>query len=348
MSKADKIFFNTDHKDALIQRIHQKETKIVILSHLNPDGDALGSSLGLYHLFSGIGHECKVILPNEFPGFLKWLPGSEDILIFKNNPPEAIKTIRNAGLIFSLDFNELKRVREIKDEMDHSDAFKVLIDHHPDPAIRVDYMLSDTTVSSTSELVYHFIHENGLEHFINHTIATCLFTGIMTDTGCFSYNSSNRKTWETVAALLGFGIDKDRIYALTYDNYSEHRMRLLGYSLNEKMEVLREYGVGFIVLSQKDMEKYHFEPGDSEGFVNYPLSIKGVKFSALFTEKEDHFVRISFRSKGDFPVNEFARMHFNGGGHKNAAGGESYENLADTIKKFKNLLATYGHKSVSE
>ncbi len=344
MSKADKVFFNTDHNETLIDLMNQADRKIVVLSHLNPDGDALGSSLALYHLFTKLGHGCQVILPNDFPDFLKWLPGSEQIVIFKKNASAALQSIRNADLVFSLDFNELKRVKELKEEIDRSPAYKVLIDHHPDPAMTVDYLMSDITVSSTAELVYYFIQNTGLEHHMNDTIASCLFTGIMTDTGCFSYNSSGRRTWETVASLLSYGIDKDRIYALTYDNYSEHRMRLLGFSLNEKMEILHEFGTGFIVLSLEDLDKYHFEPGDSEGFVNYPMAIQGIKVSALFTEKEENFIRISFRSKGDFPVNEFAKLHFNGGGHKNAAGGESYESLSDTIQKFKNLLIDYKFK----
>jgi len=203
--------------------------------------------------------------------------------------------------------------------------------------------MSDTSVSSTAELVFQFIHNMGLKQWIDKEVATCLFTGIMTDTGCFSYNSSKRETWVTVAELLDYGINKDDIYSLVYDNYSEHRMHLLGYSLNCKMEVLPEFRTGYMVLSKNDLTQYHFEPGDSEGFVNYPLSIRGICFSALFTEK-DNYVRVSFRSKGNFAVNDFSRMHFNGGGHKNAAGGEIYTSLEEAVAVFKALLPDYKTK----
>jgi phosphoesterase RecJ-like protein len=331
---------NTAHTAELLR---DPGRQIVILIHINPDGDALGSSLGLLIIFRKLGHQCTVISPNDYPGFLKWLPGTEQVIIFKHAPARSIEVLRSADIVFAVDFNELKRVKELNEAFKLSTAHKVLIDHHPDPDMTVDCLLSDTSASSTAELVYRFFGDTGLLPNLDKDIATCLFTGIMTDTGCFSYNSSNQKTWETVAELLDYGIDKDRIYYLTYDNYSSYRMRLLGYSLNEKMEVFPEYGTGLIWLSREDLRKYNFEPGDTEGFVNYPLSIKGIRFSALFIEKEDH-VRISFRSKGSFAVNDFSRKYFNGGGHKNASGGESYTSLADTVKRFKELLPVYREK----
>jgi phosphoesterase RecJ-like protein len=317
--------------------------KIVILSHLNPDGDTLGSSLALLRLFTKMGHQCHSISPNDYPEFLKWMPGTEQIIILKQAHDRSLEILRTADMIIAVDFNELKRFRELKEIFEASTAHKVLIDHHPDPAMPVDCLLSDTTASSTAELVYRFINETGLHHMVDKDIAACLFTGIMTDTGCFSYNSSNRKTWETVAELLDYGIDKDEIYALTYDNYSEHRMRLLGFSLNDKMVVIPEYHTGFIALTKADMDRYHFEVGDSEGFVNYPLSIKGINFSALFVEKDDH-VKISFRSKGSFPVNDFSKDNFHGGGHKNASGGEAYCSLDEAVRKFNELLPLYKDK----
>lgn len=317
--------------------------RIVLIIHINPDGDALGSSLGLLKLFQNLGHEGQVISPNDYPEFLKWLHGTSQVKVFKKYPEQCIKLIREAEMIFAIDFNELKRVKELNDTFEHSTAHKVLIDHHPDPDMQVDCMLSDTSASSTAELVYRFITESDLLPWVDEDVASCLFTGIMTDTGCFSYNSSHRKTWDTVSELLGYGIDKDRIYSLTYDNYSSHRMRLLGFSLNEKMEVLPEYRTGFIWLSKEDLKKYKFEAGDTEGFVNYPLSIKDIRFSAIFIEKEDH-VRISFRSKGNFAVNEFSKKYFNGGGHRNASGGESFLSLAETLKRFRELLPIYKEK----
>lgn len=317
--------------------------QIAIITHINPDGDALGSSLGLLNLFRKMGHHCHAICPNDYPGFLKWLPGTEYLIIYKKEHDRSVDLLKLADLIFAIDFNELKRVKELNEVVESSRAHKVLIDHHPDPDIAVDCMITDTSSSSAAELVYHFIVEAGLLEWMDEDIASCLFTGIMTDTGCFSYNSSNRITWETVATLLDYGIDKDRIYSLTYDNYSSDRMRLLGFSLNEKMEVLPEYRTGLIWLSKDDLRRYNFKAGDSEGFVNYPLSIKGIRFSALFIEKEDH-VRVSLRSKGDFEVNEFSKKHFNGGGHRNASGGESYMGLAETVKQFKELLPAYKDK----
>ena len=314
--------------------------QVAILCHINPDGDAIGSSLGLWNIFRKLGHHCTVITPNDYPGFLKWLPGTEQVIVFRHSPARSVEILKHADIIFAVDFNELKRVKELNEAFDLATAHKVLIDHHPGPDMAVDCLLSDTSASSTAELVYRFIGDTGLLPHMDKDIASCLFTGIMTDTGCFSYNSSNRKTWDVVAELLGYGIDKDRIYSLTYDNYSSYRMRLLGFSLNEKMEVFPEYHTGFIWLSMEDMLKYKFETGDTEGFVNYPLSIKGIRFSALFIEKEDH-VRVSFRSKGSFAVNDFSKKHFNGGGHRNASGGESYTSLAETVSRFKELLPVY-------
>jgi phosphoesterase RecJ-like protein len=337
----DRIFWqNAEQANELL---NGPPRRIAILSHLNPDGDTLGSSLGLFILFGKLGHKCNVISPNDYPDFLKWMPANDHITILKHTHSKALDILNKAEIIFAVDFNEMKRFRELKDAFESSSAFKVLIDHHPGPVMKVNCLLSDPTASSTAELVYRFLVECGYRNQIDRDIATCLFTGIMTDTGCFSYNSSNRKTWETVAELLDFGIDKNEIYSLTYDNYSEHRMRLLGFSLNDKMEVFPEYRTGFIALSKQDLERFLFEVGDSEGFVNYPLSIKGVKFSALFLEREDH-IKISFRSKGSFPVNEFSKDNFHGGGHRNASGGEDYRSLSDSIAHFKSLLPLYKDK----
>ncbi len=334
------IIWNEISPTARLMAVPGKQVVVVI--HVNPDGDALGSSLGLMLLMIKQGHSCKVISPNQYPGFLKWMPGSDQIIILEESPETALMCMKQADILFAVDFNELKRVKKLNDAFVGSGAHKVLIDHHPDPDMAADCILSDTSASSTAELVYRFINEAGLLALMDKDIASCLFTGIMTDTGCFSYNSSRRKTWEVVAELLDYGIEKDRLYDLTYDNYSADRMRLLGFSLNEKMEVFPEYHTGIIWLTREDLHKFNFEVGDTEGFVNYPLSIKGIRFSALFIEKENH-VRISFRSKGNFAVNEFSRKYFNGGGHANASGGESYMSLDNTLKHFKELLPLYQH-----
>jgi phosphoesterase RecJ-like protein len=314
--------------------------RISILIHINPDGDALGSSLGLLRLLEKLGHTCTVISPNDYPEFLKWLPGTDQVIIFEESASIALDTLQRSDMIFAVDFNSLKRVKKLNDGFNASKAHKVLIDHHPHPDMEVNCVLSDTSASSTAELVYRFVREAGFMSRMDKDIASCLYVGIMTDTGCFSYNSSGRKTWETVAELLDLGIEKDRLYYLTYDNYSADRLRLLGFSLNEKMEVFPEYRTGIIWLTREDLQKYHHSVGDTEGFVNYPLSIKGIRFSALFIEKEDH-IRISFRSKGNFAVNDFSRKYFNGGGHANASGGESFLSITETIRRFKELLPTY-------
>ncbi len=314
--------------------------RIVIMIHVNPDGDALGSSLGLLRLMEKLGHNCSVISPNDYPEFLKWMPGTDRVIIMESASALAIETLQNADVIFAVDFNDLSRVKKLDEVVAASPAFKVLIDHHPNPSIKADCILSDISSSSTAELTYRLIKEAGLSSRMDKDTASCLFVGIMTDTGCFSYNSSNRKTWETVAELLDYGIEKDRLYYLTYDNYSADRLRLLGFSLNEKMEVFPEYRTGLIWLTRSDLRRFNFAVGDTEGFVNYPLSIRGIRFSALFIEKKDH-VRISLRSKGDFPVNDFSRKYFNGGGHANASGGESYLSIEDTVRRFKELLPGY-------
>lgn len=329
--------------ESLSALIKDPGRQIVIVSHINPDGDTIGSALALLRLLQKLGHHCTVISPNEVPGFLMWLPGSEQIRVSGARGADFDGVFSVADIIYCIDFNELRRVDDLASSIGSSAAFKVLIDHHPVPQIKADYILSDTTASSTAEIVYRYMKESGYHAYIDKDIATCIFTGIMTDTGCFSYNSSRRNTWLTIADLIEYGIDKDRIYGLTYDNYSAQRMRLLGYALNDKLEVFPEYRTGIIVLSRQDLEKFHFEVGDSEGFVNYPLSIKGISFSALFIEKDDH-IKISFRSKGNFAVNDFSKRNFNGGGHRNASGGEYYAGLSDTVKHFKDLLPEYKEK----
>jgi len=314
--------------------------RIVLITHFNPDGDAVGSTLALQKCLIKAGHDCSVVTPNDFPSFLKWLPGAESIIILPGNENKVAELIRSSDLVFFMDFNDIRRMRGISEPVSRSPAFKVLIDHHPDPLVEVDCMLSDTTVSSTAELVYRFMTQVSLKEKMDKDIAVCLFAGIMTDTGCFSYNSSSPETFKIVADLLLYGIEKDSIYDKIYDNYSAYRMRLLGFCLNERMEYLPDYRTALIWLNLKDQEKYNFQTGDSEGFVNYPLSIKGIRFSAFFIEKEDH-VKISLRSKGKFPVNTFSAEHFNGGGHLNAAGGESYESLETTLGKFRDLLPRY-------
>ncbi len=326
---------------AIENAIKEKEKKITIITHRNPDGDAIGTSLGLLHILKSLGHEAAVISPNEIPDFLTWLPGFEHVYIFSKQKEKASALIEEAEIIFALDFNDLSRIREFNRLVRaKKEVFKVLIDHHPNPENFADITISNTEVSSSAELVYHFLGKCHLLHLLNREAATCLFTGILTDTGCFKFNSSNPETYIIISELLKFGIHKDEIYSAVYDNFSEDRMRLLGQCMLNKMKILHEYNTGYIVISKTEASAFDFKTGDSEGFVNIPLSISGIKFSALFTEN-DTTVKISLRSKGSFPASEIARKYFHGGGHLNAAGGESYESLEKTIAKFEHLLKKY-------
>jgi bifunctional oligoribonuclease and PAP phosphatase NrnA len=329
-----------DSTAEVVELLGTTPKKIAFLIHINPDGDALGSALGLSKLLSNKGHECLVISPNDFPDFLRWMPGAPEICLLSESFPRAEEFMKNAELIFVVDCNELKRIIRLQEDYNASKAYKILIDHHPGPDLYVDCMLSDTSVSSTAELIYRFMIETGLQNHADQDVATCLLTGIMTDTGCFSHNSSSRKTYETVAALLDYGIDKDEIYNRIYNNYSEKRMHLLGFSLYEKMEVLDKYHTAIISLTLEELNKFNFQVGDTEGFVNYPLSIKGICFSVLFVENGNK-IRVSLRSKGSFAVNEIARKYFSGGGHANASGGDSYESMEETISRFKAIIPEY-------
>lgn len=317
-----------------------KGSKIVVTTHLNPDGDALGSMLGMYWFLKGMECDVTPVSPNDYPEFLRWLPGNDAVVEYVSRKSYASKLIREAEVIFFLDYNDAKRGGDMKDVLAASKAKKIMIDHHPYPQLPVDIAISNTQSSSTAELVYEFIMAIGAGSHMNKMVAECLYTGIMTDTGCFSYNSSRTRTFEVASHLLNFSIDKDGIFSRIYNNFSAHRMRLLGYCLNEKMQVLPEFHTAFISLSLEEQERFNFATGDSEGFVNYPLSIKGVFFTALFIERKDK-VKISFRSRGAFPANAFSEKNFSGGGHLNAAGGESTLSLEETINKFKNLLPQY-------
>ncbi|MBS3808258.1 MAG: bifunctional oligoribonuclease/PAP phosphatase NrnA [Bacteroidales bacterium] len=323
-----------------IQKQLANVQQILIMTHYNPDGDAIGSSLGLYHFLLAAGYRVDVVVPNDYPVFLQWMPGNDKILMANKSPQEALERIEQAELIFFLDFNVLDRLQELEDTLREAPAPKILIDHHPNPEPFADILISTTQVSSTSELLYELLVSMEGEQAIDRNIAECLYAGIMTDTGSFSYNSSLPDTYYVVSRLIEKGIDKDRIYWRVYDNYSVDRMRLLGYCLNIKLKVLPEYGAAYISIDRTELERFNYRPGDSEGFVNYPLSIHGVMFSVIFIQQED-YVKISFRSKGDFYANRFASKHFGGGGHKNAAGGYSDLSMEETLEKFESLLPEY-------
>jgi len=317
---------------------------IVIVPHKGPDGDAIGSSLGLYHFLKGKGHFVNVIAPNDYPDFLKWLPGQENILNFEKCQEDCKKLILEADIIFTLDFNVLSRAGDMHTTLEEAEATFIMIDHHPEPADYADHIYSDTTMSSTCQMVYQFIEKLRAVKSITPEIATCLYTGIMTDTGSFRFRSTTSTTHRVIAALIDKGADNTLIHQMIYDTYSANRMQLLGVAL-QNLRVNKELRTAYITLSQEELDANNFKKGDTEGFVNYGLALEGIIFAAIFIEhKADGIIKMSLRSKGSFSVNDFSRAHFEGGGHVNAAGGKSDLSLEDTVIKFNSVLNKYSEQ----
>lgn len=315
--------------------------KVVIIPHKNPDGDAIGSCLALYHYLKQYQCELAIIAPNEFPDFLKWLPEAGQILIHENELDKATRWIKSAELVFTLDFNSLSRINGVAETLMQFSGDYVMIDHHQAPDSYAKYTYSDTTMSSTCEMVYNFIQMMGDNQKINSDIATCIYTGIMTDTGSFRFPSTTSATHRVVADLIDKGANNAEIHNAVYDTGSFDKLQLLGNALSNLVQ-LPEHHTVYITLSKHELSQHNYKKGDTEGFVNYGLSIKGIKFAVIFIEsQQEEIVKISLRSKGDFSVNEFARSHFSGGGHTNAAGGKSTLSLEDTVQKFKDLLPEY-------
>ncbi|TKG96939.1 bifunctional oligoribonuclease/PAP phosphatase NrnA [Puteibacter caeruleilacunae] len=317
--------------------------RITIVTHVNPDGDAIGSSVGLSNYLRKLGHFCKVLVPNDYPEYLQWMKGEEVVTVWFKAKYKAIEIIENTDILFFLDFNEEMRCGAIAEETKKFKGPRVLIDHHPHPADFTDITISDTGACATAELVYELIDALGDSDLVDESVAECLFSGILTDTGSFNYNTSNPRTYEIVGQLLKTGIDKDRIHSRLFDNFSHDRMKLLGYCLNDKMVYMPEFKTAFFSLTQEELAKFNFKPGDTEGFVNFPLSIKDVVFTAIFMEK-DGKIKISFRSKGTFPTNKFASEHFRGGGHVNASGGETNLTMDEAVQKFVDLVPQYAEE----
>lgn len=331
----------TERIQEKLKSLLEHPKKAVIVGHKNPDGDAVGSCLGLWHFLVQRGHEAVVIMPNDYPNFLKWLPGSESVLLFDQHTQGGIEKLKAADLIFTLDFNGLDRTGEMEPHLKSVTADFVMIDHHQQPEDYALLMYSDIKMSSTSEMVYHCIEALDGKNEINKAIATNLYAGIMTDTGSFRFPATSAETHRVIAALIDAGANGSEIHQNIFDTSSPDRMKLLGVAL-ENMVLLPEYRAAYITLSQKELDTHNFKKGDTEGFVNYPLSIEGIRFSTIFIEnKQENITKISFRSKGSFSVNEFARAHFNGGGHINAAGGRSELSLKKTVKEFISILPDY-------
>ena len=311
--------------------------RIVILTHLSPDGDAVGSSLGLYHFLKEIGKEPVVIVPNRFPSFLNWMSGAADIVVLEEKHKEVQGLITEADLLICVDFNDLKRIDGAKPFVEQSHAKKILIDHHLSPEAFADVTISHPEISSSSELVFRLICRMGFFQNITQACAESIYVGMMTDTGNFSYASQSPEIYHIISELLSKGIDKDNIYRLVYNTYSENRMRLMGFCLVEKMKLYKEQRTAVISLSLDELARFDYQVGDAEGFVNIPLSIEGIDIS-VFVREDVKKVKMSFRSQGTFPVNKMASTYFNGGGHLNAAGGESYLSLAETLDKLEKVI----------
>ncbi|MFI5149152.1 MAG: bifunctional oligoribonuclease/PAP phosphatase NrnA [Bacteroidia bacterium] len=313
---------------------------LVIVTHYSPDGDAMGSSLGFYNYLLKKKHKVTVITPNEYPSFLAWMPGNKKVINFAEDAALADKKIQKADLIFCLDFNSLKRIDALGPFVEKSKAVKVMVDHHPQPEEFARFTHHSVKACSTAELIYTLIELMGDHKLVDRSIADCLYTGIMTDTGSFRFPSVTADTHRVVAALISAGAVTSAIHERIYDDNSENRLRLLGFALHEKMVVMSDYNAGFITLTEAEMDHFGYEKGDTEGLVNYILSLRGIRFATFMAER-DGAIKMSFRSKGDFDVNLFARKHFNGGGHKNAAGGYTRVKMEEVIRQFQTLLPVY-------
>lgn len=332
---------NTDF--SIISKKLSVPLQILITTHTNPDGDAIGSSLALSSYLKKKNHCVQVMIPDPYPDFLSWMPGIEEILIFSSDKERSIKSICQAELIISADYNSLSRLNEAGSLVRQSKAVKVLIDHHLNASDEFDYKISTPCISSTSELVYKFIAENGDIDLLDREIAECIYTGIITDTGSLSYSCNYVNTYLIIAELFRLGIDGEHLHRLIYDTYSENRLRLLGYSISDQLVVLHEFHTAYIILTKEDLQRFDHQIGDTEGVVNYALSIKNINLAALFMER-DGIVKVSFRSKGNFSVDKLAREYFGGGGHRNAAGANCTTTLNETVLKFKQLLSFYQEK----
>lgn len=321
-----------------IQPVLAQPRKICIVHHYNPDADALGSSLGLYHYLSKKGHQVHLISPNNIPDFLLWMPDSEKVVIYEEEQKEAQHILNSCEVLFCLDLNHLSRTRIMEDVLQNLTCTKVMIDHHLFPDTIFDFGRSEPSKSSTCEMVYDFINECNHNALIDTTIAPCLYAGAMTDTGSFKFPSTTASVHRMVADLMEKGLQTAPIHQAIFDTYMENRLRFLGYTLSERMKLFHHAHSSLIAIPKSDLKRFEINTGDTEGIVNYPLSIGTIVLSIFITERENE-IRMSFRSKGDFDVNEFARTYFNGGGHKNASGGRSQESLEITIQKIEQAIA---------
>lgn len=320
-----------------LKELLETKPKIVITTHQSPDGDAIGSSLALYIVLKKLDFDTSFIVPNAMADFLKWLPFSNEAIIFDENKEDAQVLLKESELIFCLDFNDLARTGLLEGPLKKGDYKFALIDHHLNPKKFAHFVLSDSTASSTAELIYLFLNEMNWGGLIDANIAKCIYTGILTDTGSFRFPSTTSDTHAVVSQLLEYNIEHEKIHEFIYDSYSENRLKLLGHCLLNQYNIIDEHQVSYMYVTKQDHIDFNILKGDTEGIVNYNLLLPNIKMGVFFTEDKD-LIKISFRSKGDYPANLFAEKYFNGGGHKNAAGGRSRKSLSKTIEYFKKCL----------
>ena len=332
------VFLFMEHLQKFKQEVN-KPHKVVITTHHKPDADALGSSLGLALYLKKKGHEVVVITPSDFPQFLGWMKGADDVIVFneKNNEGRSKKLINEAAMIYCLDFSTLDRINELGDIVRASKAKKVLIDHHLGPEHFAAYEFWDINAAATAELIYELVDNLGDKSLIDKDIAECLYAGIMTDTGQFKHSNTTKNVHRITGELIGLGADVSEVAKKVYDSNSLNRIKFLGYALSEKLKIIEDCKTAYIVITEKELKKYNSQTGDTEGLVNFALSIEGIVLAAIIIDRSKA-VKMSFRSEGDFSVNDFARKYFNGGGHKNAAGGNSDLTLDEAVKVFKNAV----------
>lgn len=329
------------HNINALKELLKEPKEVMITTHHKPDADALGSSLGLAGYLKKKGHRVTVITPSDYPTFLNWMEGNDDVIVYsEKNDALVQRIVSEAQVIFCLDFNNLSRINELGEYVRQAEATKVLVDHHLFPEDFADLDYANQEAAATAELVYDLIKAMGDGDLIDTGIGECLYAGIMTDTGSFRHPSTSQNVHLIIADLLQIGVKTSDVHRLIYDSSSELRLRFLGYALKEKLVVLREYNTAYFAITADELKEYHSKTGDTEGLVNYALSIEGIVFAALIIDRTQA-VKLSFRSVGNFSANEFARAHFSGGGHKNAAGGMSLDNLEHTVDKFVRLLPEY-------
>ena len=314
--------------------------RFVVISHMSPDGDAIGSSLALCRYLKSLGKEAVALVPDTPPDFIRWLPGIDELMVYDSDPDAAERVIYQADVVCCLDFNVVKRIDKVAASFLYTKAKKILIDHHPYPGATFNVILSYPEASSTAELVFHFICALGGFSHIDYDIAECLYTGMMTDTGAFTYNSNNSCLFNVISLLLETGIDKDRIYSRVYNTFSESRLRLQGYVLSEKMQIFHDMSTALITLTSKEMLRFNAKKGDTEGFVNMPLQIEDIMLSVFIREEKDQ-IKLSFRSSGNVPCNILASDWFHGGGHTNASGAEIKCSMEEAVARFHEAMKSW-------